>query len=146
MAGEIFRIRECQNGLLEEERERVFELLLRVVPAAAIAEIGTTAVSGAIGKQDVDIVVLTSTSEFDSWHGSARRERHLFLFGEERALLVVGLAARNRLRLIPAQRRRSSTTDGTTRLRSMRMSGSRSRAVPRMGHRVKCSWYDRMVR
>lgn len=66
MSDTIFRIREGQDPMLEIERARVLELLHQVLPAVEIAEVGSTAVPGAIGKQDVDVVVLTEANQFDA--------------------------------------------------------------------------------
>jgi GrpB-like predicted nucleotidyltransferase (UPF0157 family) len=64
MDDEIFRIRESQDELLESERARVLDLLRSALPAAQNAEVGSTAVPGAIGKQDVDIAVLVDANQF----------------------------------------------------------------------------------
>lgn len=66
MAVEIFRIREGRDELLESERERVLALLHKLLPAARIDEVGSTVVPGAIGKQDVDILVLLGENQFDA--------------------------------------------------------------------------------
>jgi GrpB-like predicted nucleotidyltransferase (UPF0157 family) len=50
----------------EQERARILTLVRRVVPDAIVREIGSTAVQGILGKQDLDIVVLASEGTFDA--------------------------------------------------------------------------------
>ena len=55
---ERFRIAAVDPQLLKSERRRVEDLLCRLVPPAFVEEVGSTAVEGLIGKQDIDFAVV----------------------------------------------------------------------------------------
>jgi GrpB-like predicted nucleotidyltransferase (UPF0157 family) len=49
---------------LEQERERIDALVRTVVPHADVLEVGSTAVDGVIGKQDLDLLVRVAHENF----------------------------------------------------------------------------------
>ena len=61
---DIFQIREVDSELLERERNHVIRLLRRILPATAIMEVGSTAVKGVVGKQDLDFLVQVPRGRF----------------------------------------------------------------------------------
>ena len=61
---DIFQIREVDSELLERERNHVIRLLRRNLPATAIMEVGSTAVKGVVGKQDLDFLVQVPRGRF----------------------------------------------------------------------------------
>src|SRR5262245_58296373 len=63
---EIFEIRPKGSAVLAREREHVLNVVRSVLPSAEISEVGSTAVEGAIGKEDVDIAVLVPSEEFEA--------------------------------------------------------------------------------
>ena len=63
---EVFRIRLAEADAMRSERERVFRSLVKLLPQPEVSEVGSTAVPGAIGKQDIDIVVLVAKRDFES--------------------------------------------------------------------------------
>jgi GrpB-like predicted nucleotidyltransferase (UPF0157 family) len=54
---DLFLIRYVDRSLLCEERHRVLSLTKDVIPVASVMEVGSTAVEGVIGKEDIDILV-----------------------------------------------------------------------------------------
>jgi GrpB-like predicted nucleotidyltransferase (UPF0157 family) len=50
----------------DEERARVLAFVKQAVPDAIVEEVGSTAIRGLLGKQDIDIAVLTSKETFDA--------------------------------------------------------------------------------
>jgi hypothetical protein len=52
---EIFKIREVDSKLLARERNDVIRQLRRILPATAVSEVGSTAVEGVVGKQDLGL-------------------------------------------------------------------------------------------
>lgn len=63
---EVFQIRPAGNEIALKERDRVLRLLRALLPQADISEVGSTAVEGAIGKQDTDLAVLVAADEFET--------------------------------------------------------------------------------
>ena len=61
---ERFRIVEVDPLLLHSEKQRVMELLCAMVPRSCVMEVGSTAVQGLIGKQDVDFAVCVPRRRF----------------------------------------------------------------------------------
>jgi GrpB-like predicted nucleotidyltransferase (UPF0157 family) len=61
---ECFRIIQIDAGLLAAERDRVLALLKTLLPSAAVAEVGSTAVPGVVGKQDIDVAVRVPEANF----------------------------------------------------------------------------------
>lgn len=64
MMAELFRIKPMDAADLSKERQRVQTLLSTVTDAKTVYEVGSTAVPGLIGKQDLDFLVLVPAAEF----------------------------------------------------------------------------------
>jgi len=62
--GEIFHILDISAQRLDAARQTTLESLSRVVPTEFIHEVGSTAVPGVIGKQDLDFLVRAPQSQF----------------------------------------------------------------------------------
>ena len=62
---DTFRIRQIDGSELERERERVLYLIHQAIPLACVAEVGSTAIEGLIGKQDLDFVVRVPSNSFE---------------------------------------------------------------------------------
>lgn len=60
-----FYLRNVNPGAIDAERERVLALLHSTVPVDRVHEVGSTAVPGVIGKQDLDFLVLIPAEEFE---------------------------------------------------------------------------------
>lgn len=63
---ERFYIVEGNTALLASERDRVVAWLAPLLPGAEIREVGSTAVPGAIGKGDIDLLVRTPPERFEA--------------------------------------------------------------------------------
>jgi len=63
---ERFRVVAVDPQLLDGERRRVIDLLCRLVPPAFVMEVGSTAVEGLIGKQDIDFAVVVPARRFEA--------------------------------------------------------------------------------
>lgn len=63
---EEFRIKTIDPQALDAERNRVLALLTACVPPEYVHEVGSTAVPGLVGKQDLDFVVLVPARDFPS--------------------------------------------------------------------------------
>lgn len=65
---------------MSAERDRVIAILKSCVPAEWISEVGSTALEGVIGKQDIDILVLVPEASFLEVRGrldsTLRRDRN----------------------------------------------------------------------
>lgn len=61
---EIFRLSHRAPADLAAERDRAIELLAAHVPMECIREVGSTAVEGVVGKQDLDLLVLVPPGVF----------------------------------------------------------------------------------
>ena len=61
---EEFRINSIDPEALDAERHRVLALLAARVPSEYVHEVGSTAVAGVVGKQDLDFLVLVPTRDF----------------------------------------------------------------------------------
>lgn len=61
-----FRINNISPDTLDKERERTVRRILAIVQKINVFEVGSTAVAGVIGKQDLDFLVLVTADEFDS--------------------------------------------------------------------------------
>ncbi len=59
-----FHLKSISKELLDRERRSTLFRLLNIVPEACIFEVGSTAVDGVIGKQDLDFLVRVATTEF----------------------------------------------------------------------------------
>lgn len=62
---ETFHITDIDSESLCAERERVLMLLRACVPPECVHEVGSTAVPGVVGKQDLDFLVRVSMQDFD---------------------------------------------------------------------------------
>lgn len=58
-----------RSELQRRERDRVLQTLEQVIPNADFREVGSTAVMGVIGKEDIDIAVLVGIEEFEEVRG-----------------------------------------------------------------------------
>lgn len=63
---EVFRINDIDPSALDAERRRVLALLTAIVPPERVHEVGSTAVPGIVGKQDLDFLVLVQAQDFRS--------------------------------------------------------------------------------
>ena len=63
---DVFLINDIAPARLEAERSRVLELICSIVPAEYVFEVGSTAVEGVVGKQDLDFLVRVRSTEFES--------------------------------------------------------------------------------
>jgi GrpB-like predicted nucleotidyltransferase (UPF0157 family) len=62
---ERFEIRNFDPKLKESERDRVLKNLARLLPfATTILEVGSTAVQGIVGKEDIDLLVRVPRGQF----------------------------------------------------------------------------------
>ncbi len=61
---QTFRINEIDAAQLDAERQRVLNLITEHVESDYVFEVGSTAVTGVIGKQDLDFLVRVSAAEF----------------------------------------------------------------------------------
>ncbi len=61
---EIFCINEIDAESISRERNRVKKLLSSILASDLLHEVGSTAIEGAIGKQDIDFLVRAPESEF----------------------------------------------------------------------------------
>lgn len=61
---EIFEIRQLDQKIIAGERVRILTLLRGAVPFAEIMEVGSTALSGVIGKQDIDFAARVAATGF----------------------------------------------------------------------------------
>ena len=63
---EIFRINNITPSQLKSEKNATLKLLKELIPDALIIEVGSTAIKGVIGKQDIDILVRTTKKDFST--------------------------------------------------------------------------------
>ena len=61
---ETFHIKNVDPEALNSERQRVLELLTACLPSEHVHEVGSTAVPGLLGKQDLDFLVLVPAKDF----------------------------------------------------------------------------------
>lgn len=61
---DVFRITNVDPIIIEAERTRVLRLIESVVPSEHVHEVGSTAVQGVVGKQDLDYLVLVPKQDF----------------------------------------------------------------------------------
>ena len=61
---EVFRIQHIELSVLNAERIRVLALIGECIASERVHEVGSTAIPGVIGKQDLDFLVLVPPSEF----------------------------------------------------------------------------------
>jgi GrpB-like predicted nucleotidyltransferase (UPF0157 family) len=61
---DIFHIAEVPPALLQAERKRLLDLLRGHIPLKFVYEVGSTAILGIVGKQDLDFLVLVPTADF----------------------------------------------------------------------------------
>lgn len=66
----LFQIQTSQVRLIRKEKVRVIRMVRALVPFAEVKEIGSTAVAGVIGKQDLDVLVRVENKNF----GLAKRK------------------------------------------------------------------------
>jgi GrpB-like predicted nucleotidyltransferase (UPF0157 family) len=59
-----FHIRHIDGAILAAERDRALQLLTSVLPAVDPIEVGSTAVEGVIGKQDIDLALPVPRESF----------------------------------------------------------------------------------
>lgn len=62
---ELFRLNNINLAVLDEERKRALNLIADAVAVEWIHEVGSTAVAGLLGKQDLDFLVLVPASKFE---------------------------------------------------------------------------------
>ena len=62
----IFHINKIGLESLEAERNRVVNTITSIVPERSLYEVGSTAVDGVIGKQDLDFLVRVPSADFPS--------------------------------------------------------------------------------
>ena len=62
---ETFRISSLDAEVLDAERRRVLALLAACIPLEKVHEVGSTAVPGIVGKQDLDFLVLVPAKDFE---------------------------------------------------------------------------------
>lgn len=63
---DVFRISNLPSKLLQQEREHALILLTQLVPYKFVFEVGSTAVDGMLGKQDLDFLVRVPREHFAS--------------------------------------------------------------------------------
>jgi GrpB-like predicted nucleotidyltransferase (UPF0157 family) len=61
---DVFRITNIDPTVIETERSRVLHLIGTAIPSEHIHEVGSTAVQGVVGKQDLDFLVLVPKQVF----------------------------------------------------------------------------------
>lgn len=61
---DLFQIKTRDALLYEQERTRVLSALRLILPEADILEVGSTAVAGVIGKEDIDVLVRVKSPAF----------------------------------------------------------------------------------
>jgi len=61
---ELFRINHFDPKALESERQRVHSMLAECCLPGRLIEVGSTAVPGLVGKQDLDFLVLVTAADF----------------------------------------------------------------------------------
>jgi GrpB-like predicted nucleotidyltransferase (UPF0157 family) len=65
MSVDIFQICDLDRGTLQAERDRILLDIRAAIPFASIMEVGSTAVDGVVGKQDLDFVVRVPLLRFE---------------------------------------------------------------------------------
>ncbi len=60
----VFRISDLDPAVIAAERQRALALIIETTPSAYVHEVGSTAVEGLIGKQDLDFLVRVPAEEF----------------------------------------------------------------------------------
>ena len=63
---DIFRINNLCQERLDAERIRTMLLIAEIIPADNLYEVGSTAIEGVIGKQDIDFLVRVPETEFET--------------------------------------------------------------------------------
>lgn len=63
---DVFRVNNLPSKLLQQERERALTLLTQLVSKMFVFEVGSTAVDGILGKQDLDFLVRVPKEHFAS--------------------------------------------------------------------------------
>ena len=61
---DIFHLQDLDPRIIAVERVRVFDLLQDLALPGSVMEVGSTAVAGAIGKQDIDFMVRVHRNDF----------------------------------------------------------------------------------
>lgn len=61
---ELFYIKDIDPSTMMSERNRVLGILMEMVPGDGVMEVGSSAVKGAIGKQDIDFLVRVNRDSF----------------------------------------------------------------------------------
>jgi GrpB-like predicted nucleotidyltransferase (UPF0157 family) len=59
-----FYIRDLDRSILHGERERILQLIKKVISFALLTEVGSTAAEGVVGKQDLDFALRVPASRF----------------------------------------------------------------------------------
>ena len=62
---ELFHLRHIDASQLRTERDRVLRLIRKLIPSDSVMEVGSTAIEGIVGKQDLDFVVRVPSHRFD---------------------------------------------------------------------------------
>lgn len=62
---DVFRIKSPHLRMMRRERVRVVRFLREWLPYADVREVGSTAVPGVIGKEDLDFAIKVSADKFD---------------------------------------------------------------------------------
>lgn len=63
---EVFRVQHIEPNVLNAERIRILALIAECIAPELVHEVGSTAIPGVIGKQDLDFLVLVPPSEFQA--------------------------------------------------------------------------------
>ena len=61
---ELFQLKDIEPNKLKSEKNRILKWLKELIPDALVMEVGSTAVRGAIGKEDIDILVRVEKKNF----------------------------------------------------------------------------------
>jgi GrpB-like predicted nucleotidyltransferase (UPF0157 family) len=64
-SAEVFRILEIDASTLNSERSRILAALRNAIPFASVMEVGSTALEGVVGKQDLDFSVRVPEATFE---------------------------------------------------------------------------------
>jgi len=70
---ERFQIQDFDLGELKAESKLLIQKLEMILDAVSIDEVGSTAVSGVIGKQDIDVAVRVTSARFNTSGGAINR-------------------------------------------------------------------------
>ncbi len=66
----MFRIAAIDQAVLRRECDRALALVRAAVPQAEVREVGSTAIPGVLGKQDIDLLVRVPEHQFEATRAS----------------------------------------------------------------------------